>query len=573
MNKKHTLILLMALPLFAFAQLKNDGANIVVQAGATLFVEGNIENINAGTITNNGTIEVQGDLDNGATITSDAASLLVFSGSSTSNVTSGGAVFANVDINKDAGQNVVLQDAFGVSGVLDFIADNNKILCNNFAFQFSTTASHNGVDANDYIVTDGASGKVTRLGLADGNTFTYPVGADVSTFNPLIATGEAGHTADDISVQVLVDAKEDGLSGANFTEGVVNATWDVTEVNEGGSILGLTGIYTTSDELTGFDPMNCGLSHYTGGEWDLTVADLTSAVASGTYAGYSEVSRTGINGSLSPFVIGGSAVADYVTLSPIVNLSGAWNGTDMNDALRSLPSFPLTEPYSGLGYTQKGFGGSEEIAASVLTTTGNDAVVDWIFIEARDKADDTNILATKVAILQRDGDIVDVDNSSPVKIYGLDDDDYFVAIKHRNHLGVMTSTATSLDKMAPLLDFAGGTVITYGTNAQRDLGGGLNYGLWAGDADISGSVVYVGAGTDITPISSAVFLNPLNAGLFDPSLPVLDVYSSADLNLDGKIVYVGAGTDITLISSAVFLNPANAGLFDPSLVLIQQISN
>lgn len=49
----------------------------------------------------------------------------------------------------------------------------------------------------------------------------------------------------------------------------------------------------------------------------------------------------------------------------------------MNDALRSLGTFPLTEPYTGLGYTQVG-GGGETIQPAVLSVSGNDAIVDWI---------------------------------------------------------------------------------------------------------------------------------------------------------------------------------------------------
>ena len=52
--------------------LYNDGATVTVQSGAVLYVEGSITNTaTAGsTITNNGTIELKGDLLNNGTMTS-----------------------------------------------------------------------------------------------------------------------------------------------------------------------------------------------------------------------------------------------------------------------------------------------------------------------------------------------------------------------------------------------------------------------------------------------------------------------------------------------------------------------
>ena len=43
----------------ASAQLVNKGANITVQVGATLVVEGNLSNEDGGTITNNGIIQIK----------------------------------------------------------------------------------------------------------------------------------------------------------------------------------------------------------------------------------------------------------------------------------------------------------------------------------------------------------------------------------------------------------------------------------------------------------------------------------------------------------------------------------
>ena len=104
-----------------------------------------------------------------------------------------------------------------------------------------------------------------------------------------------------------------------------------------------------------------------------------------------------------------------VSVAPRVILEGPYDGGTglMADVLRGLPGFPLTEPYSGLGYTHVGGGGGETVAPAVLATTGPDAIVDWVLVELRDGADASNILASRAALLQRDGDVVDTDVPRP----------------------------------------------------------------------------------------------------------------------------------------------------------------
>ena len=58
----------------------------------------------------------------------------------------------------------------------------------------------------------------------------------------------------------------------------------------------------------------------------------------------------------------------------------------MNDALRAGGLLPLTEPYTALGYVHTNGGGGETVQQSVLNTTGNSAVVDWVVIELRERA-------------------------------------------------------------------------------------------------------------------------------------------------------------------------------------------
>lgn len=116
----------------------------------------------------------------------------------------------------------------------------------------------------------------------------------------------------------------------------------------------------------------------------------------------------------------------------------------MNDDLRSNNLLPLQEPFSAAGFIQLAPGGGETTTTAVFSITGSDAIVDWVLVELRDKNDASRIMATRSALLQRDGDIVDVDGVSSVN-FDVCADDYYVAIRHRNHLSVMSAGLLNLN--------------------------------------------------------------------------------------------------------------------------------
>lgn len=250
-----------------------------------------------------------------------------------------------------------------------------------------------------------------------------------------------------------------------------------------------------------------------------------------------------------------------VMLSSRVFLTGPFDTRTqlMRDSLRIKNMIPTIEPYTALGFTQVGNTGGDSVSQAVLAITGSNAIVDWIFFELRSKTDSTLVMATRSVLLQRDGDIVDTDGISPVNFSGIVPDDFFVAVRHRNHLGAMTATPINLLSLASV-DFTMNSLATHGNCARRNLGNVMT--LWSGDANGDGSVVYVGSGSDVNPISIYVFGN---CGNFVPC----PGYDSADLDLSGNVVYIssipGFVTDITWISTTVINYPCNvpAGISIP----------
>ena len=176
---------------------------------------------------------------------------------------------------------------------------------------------------------------------------------------------------------------------------------------------------------------------------------------------------------------------NQLKISPKIFLEGPYSGGMMGDALRSQGMLPNDEPYTALGFP----GGDPlpTVAASVFAVTGNDAIVDWVFVELRDKDDPTVVRRARACLLQADGDVVDLDGVSPVAFNGGYDGDYYVALRHRNHLGLMTSAPQTLSATPLALNFTDGTTATYGTNAQKEIEPGT-FALWAADLNASGTV-------------------------------------------------------------------------------------
>ncbi len=225
----------------------------------------------------------------------------------------------------------------------------------------------------------------------------------------------------------------------------------------------------------------------TTGDWNTyaTVPVGEVNLSSGIHVFQIKVENTGVyldSWSVTP--------AAYVEVQPKVILEGAYNSTNalMRDDLRASSYIPTVEPYSAMGYTLVNSVGGETIEdpATLFAVTGDDAIVDWLFLELRDPADASVVLATRSALLQRDGDVVDMDGVSPVRFSDMAEGDYFLAIRHRNHLAVMPAAPVNLATSGGLVDFSDPALSMYGNNARIAIGGIA--ALRGGDANNDGQV-------------------------------------------------------------------------------------
>lgn len=242
-------------------------------------------------------------------------------------------------------------------------------------------------------------------------------------------------------------------------------------------------------------------------------------------------------------------------LRPRVLLEGPFNSGNsrMNDALRSAGLIPLNEPYTALGATLVG-GGDESTTAPVLAVSGANAIVDWVVVELRSATTPTQILASRCALLQSDGDVVDMDGTSALG-FDLPAASYRIAIKHRNHLGVITANAIALGSTATTVDLSDGSVALFGGNDATKAAGGRRL-LYAGDVTGNGQLKYAGLANDRDPI-----LLTLGGSLPNNSL---SGYFNEDVNMDGIVRYTGPGNDrdiiLVNIGGVVATNVRNASL-------------
>ncbi|HRD54047.1 MAG TPA: PKD domain-containing protein [Flavobacteriales bacterium] len=237
-------------------------------------------------------------------------------------------------------------------------------------------------------------------------------------------------------------------------------------------------------------------------------------------------------------IIPGTALVRWQNCQPSVrlrmNLQGAYNAANglMRDDLRTLSLVPINEPYQALGFPQVG-GGGEATSVSRLAQSGKNAVVDWVRVELRNKNNPTQVVATRSALLERDGDIVGTDGYGRL-IFNVAADDYFVTVRHRNHLGAMTQTSIALGANEAGVDFTLGATSTWGSDARIAFSNGKR-GLWCGNVLRDNRLSYIGVNNDRDPILTLI-------GGSNPNNMVMG-YHMADVTMDGVVRYLGVGND------------------------------
>jgi len=274
------------------------------------------------------------------------------------------------------------------------------------------------------------------------------------------------------------------------------------------------------------------------------------------------------------------AIKKKLSLSIRIYLSGALHDNGgavddqgrplMRDDLRHSPFtgqryIPSTDPYSESASEFFDFTnsfskmGPHELEGNqviinpeqLFSVEGHNAIVDWVHVELR-SADDYHIaIASRSGLLQRDGDIVDMDGLSPLEFQGVIDDSFYVVVNHRSHMAVMSSLTNGRE----VLDF---TSVSYepfsmGEAPQKTVDSQVN-ALWAGDLDCDGRIKYTSPDDDLLVVfyevigSSANFLTNNDNAIG---------YFQGDFDMNSKVKFTNPGDDPNFLFLEVILFPSN----------------
>lgn len=214
----------------------------------------------------------------------------------------------------------------------------------------------------------------------------------------------------------------------------------------------------------------------------------------------------------------------------------------------------------------------------VFAVSDHNAIVDWVFLELRNLRDSTEVLATRSCLIQRDGDVVDLDGISDVEFPGIRLDSCYIVLRHRNHFGVMSKKASTL----PLMDFTNIStpVFDYGTSLQdgydytglaqkRDVVQGY-MALWAGDFDGNGKLKFVNPDDDQNMLFSEVLFTPFNVN-FVANFNFSYGYFQGDYNMNGKIKYDNPDDDKNYLFYQILFHPLNTNYISNFNGIIHQL--
>jgi len=210
--------------------------------------------------------------------------------------------------------------------------------------------------------------------------------------------------------------------------------------------------------------------------------------------------------------------------------------------------------------------------STVFAVTGQNAIVDWVFIELRSKSSNTTVVATRSGLLQRDGDVVDLDGINGLRFPGIAIDSYYVVVRHHRHLGAMSKFAQSPLQLTTLVNFTTSALQTFDfgsthanpvdyTGLAQKSGVKLGYmALWAGDFDANGKVKNDNPGDDLNLLTYYVLYYP-NNGNINANYDFAFGYLPGDFDMNSKAKFDNPDDDKNMLYAQVFFYPLNSPLF------------
>jgi hypothetical protein len=488
-------------------------------------------------------VTVQGDVTSSADIT--GAGKVILKGSANQNVNMNGFVIPNLEMDNAA--NATLTGNTKITNSVLFT--NGKILVGNNTATLAAATTATGMGVSKFFETNG-TGFVRRELAADISGSVMPVGAGTD-YLPVALTNTGSAYA---SASIGVQAK--GTSSTNKhvrTESFLLAKWPIDKIGITGGTTNAVGTYVDPTRVIGTEADLRGI-YWNGTNWSLTGGSQSTAANT---VGADIASNTGELYGMNKFLL----------FDTKVYLQGAGLGIGinaglMNDLLRTNLAYvpgtaptpgtvnflPTSDPYSQVGgqyvsntnFTRVANTPTETVTATAFNdqVIPADNIVDWVFLELRTAAAPSVVEQTRSALLQRDGDVVDIDGVSPIYFKNVDAGNYVISVKHRNHIGMSMNVAN----YTQVLGLIKNTQFDFSTTASSNVLGNANVNyfngssknmLYAGNVNGNVNVRYQGASND-----RATLLSDLGT-----EINVATGYFRADINMNRSARYQGASND------------------------------
>ncbi|MEM6316047.1 MAG: DNRLRE domain-containing protein [Bacteroidota bacterium] len=227
----------------------------------------------------------------------------------------------------------------------------------------------------------------------------------------------------------------------------------------------------------------------------------------------------------------------------------------MRDDLRRKGLLPNKEPYTAMEKYTHIRGGNETCLPGLFDVTGEQAIVDWVFVELRDGDNQEKVVATQSALIQRNGIVVSARGDTLLYFDNLPPDNYYVCLRHRNHLKVETLYPYLFDAAnIPLIDFTYQFLPTIGHRVFTESEGGN--AMWSGDLNQDEKTIYQGPQNDVFDMFLEVILASENTNNLTNFITT--GYTLNDFNLDGVTIFQGPNNDRSnLLFNTVLIHPDN----------------
>jgi hypothetical protein len=353
----------------------------------------------------------------------------------------------------------------------------------------------------------------------------------------------------------ILGLKKYSFDGASWVDkGVIGGDSD--------DYLGITGV-VVGTTVTLYCTRNINVNSPNGGGELVVLTDASGQ--NGSFTG----TPVGIKSASFQTAIRGVVMAPQplsISLSTKAFLQGAYNSTigrhkNVTTTWAAvLNASALNQPYNVAPFN---YAGTESVSNGFFTAdfTADDGVttdiVDWVLVELHDATTPTTIIARKACFIREDGQIVDLDKTTNPTFTGVGANNYYVVIKHRNHLPIRSATTVFVNGATPITyDFTTAQSQAYQngavtTNAAMKEFTGV-FCMWAGNVNANNNTKYTGPQNDALALLAQLSAN--QAAIVQ--LPGGDPYKGGDVNMDGVIRYTGPNNDALALLAVLSANQA-----------------